>query len=167
MYQEKTVKVNKKAKLKSLKQIVDICLKRGIEFNFLGKDGLEIDLGYDTTTFTSKHFGKDFLIKSAELSFSDGKIDDVTYYTNKMTLHGDLSLFFTGFPKLSKKDKTAPIPPPEPKIIVSLAAGKGHSNYDMNFLDNGVLKVGCNEFTLKQIKTIHEFLGDCLDKSNI
>lgn len=164
---EKTVKINKKAKLKSLKQVIDICIKTGRSFEFSG-DGSDLTIYTDEgneVIFKPKHFGKEHSIKYAELDFCEdsGDLMGIVYHTKDNDFPKEFAQFFTNFPKLSKSDKQATELPPGPEVLATLPAGAGHNHHDIKHLDNDTIVVGCNSFNMEQADNIFKFLGGVLD----
>lgn len=168
MYLEKTVKLNKKVKLKSLKQVIDQCLENKFDFSFDESFLTVSDKDFNEASFAVKDFGKELTIKSAFLEFDDnGIVDSETYDLGKrVVISSVFSIFFTGFPKLTEAQKTpTPIPPP-PTILNKMDVGEAHDRYDFKYLENNTLEVGCSTFNRKQMKKIFNFLGECLDIKN-
>lgn len=164
-YNHKKIKWNKKVKLKSLKQIMDICLEKKMQFSVDEKGNITVtDSHLNDVTFKKRQFSKDILIDEVHMDFGymskTKKPTYITFWTKDSVFEKSFSVFFNRFPKLSKDDLAVPVIPPPPKVINTLPAGEGHSIYEMKKLDDGTLEVGCNKFTKKQLKNIKEFLKD-------
>lgn len=165
-YNQKTVKLSKKAKVKSLNNIIKLLIENKYTFNV---DQVEISIeskremyGYCLTIPVNK-CGKEIKIKEAEIEYDfgfKGKVDSIHYNSSKMEIEQEFSFLFTGLPKLTKEQLEQPQPPPQPKVVAELAAGNGHDIYSMNMHDDGTLKVGCSKFSKKQVKNIKEFLNN-------
>lgn len=163
MYLDKTIKLNKKVKLKSLKQVLDKCLESKFDFCFDENFLTVSDKDFNEISFKVKEFGEEVTVKSAVLEFhDDGKIMSEFYDIKKENVPPAFGVFFTNFPKLTKEQKT-PLPtPPPPAVLNELIKGEGHLFYDFKYLDNGTVEVGCHTFNKKQVKKIFNFLGECL-----
>lgn len=163
---EKTVKINRKTKLKTLKQVINLCLKAGRRFETNDKSlTIETNEGYEVT-FKFSDFGKNHTVKYAQLDYCEdsGQILSIVYYTKDNDFPPEFTQFFSKFPKLTKKQLAAVKLPPKPEKVITLPAGDGHKHYDMNYLDNGTVVVGCNTFDLDQVANIYNFLGNVLGK---
>lgn len=163
---EKTVKINRKTKLKTLKQVINLCLKDGRRFETYDKSiTIESDEGNDVT-FKFSDFGKNHTVKYAELDYHEdtGEVLSIVYHTKDNDFPPEFIKFFSKFPKLTKK-QLAPVDlPPKPEKSITLPAGDGHKHYDINYLDNGKVVVGYLEFDLDQVANIYNFLGSVLGK---
>lgn len=166
MYEEKTVKINKSAKLKSLKQIIDLCLKNNMLVEGIDKDGITIENpdGYESVTLPTKLFGKNVSIKYVELEFNDdGEVVDEKYHTKSLSLPKEFGVFFTSFPKLTAEQQTPPPLPPELTVVDTLSSSDNGLNYDLELREDNTVKVGCGSvLNREQQLNVYNFLGKCL-----
>lgn len=162
IYDSKTVKINKKFKTKTLKKVIDACLKKKFDIGLNGDVSIEDD-SFNHIRLDMKFFDSEVKIDKVELDYDeDGKITEETYYMGDDSINKSMLFLFTSPPKLTKKQRKAPVRPPEPKVVKVLEGDKTGYFYDMEFKDDDQLYVGCAKFNKEQMTNLFSFIGDCL-----
>ncbi len=169
MFSEKTIQLNKKVKLKSMKQVVDICLKKGFNFEFINNIltvEFNDDYGYthESSVLNVKNFGKKLVIDSALIDFDDdGSVISTSFFIGESSFPAIYGVFFENFPRLTKAQKSPPITALPPAIVASLLSGDDtHPNLDLEYLEDGTLNMGFLNLDKKQMLNIFIFLSECL-----
>lgn len=163
-YEEKEIKIGKKTKMKSLKQVIDICLKDKRSFEVCDRGITILTDDCNDEFFRFEEFGKSYTVAYATLDFDlDGDVcSEVYYLKNGGNFPIEFSKFFTKFPKLPKSSKKPNPLPPEPDALATLPKGEGLEYNDIKHLDDNTVVAGCQVLNMKQVENIFKFFGGVL-----
>lgn len=174
MYEStKEVRLNNKVKLKSMKQIIELCLQNNINIESITKDGisLDVDSNYSSTEILipTKFFGNSLTIKSANFEFDTetGEVENVEFTTSggkkSFTFPQSFSIFFSSFPKLTSEQSAPILVKPPLEVVDTLSFTESGLSSGIELREDGTMKTSYDSvITKEQQLNLFNFLGKAL-----